>query len=461
MLRRLKKDVLTSLPTKSERILRLEMSALQIHFYKNILSKNFQGLIKSANGNNISLLNLAMELEKPQITPYLFDGAEIRTDSTEDTLKGLGINSGKMVLLDKLLARLKQDGHRVLIFSQMVRMLNIVRDYNEPARSNCNPQSDLQAMARPHRIGQKSHVSVYRFLSKDTMDEDVLERAKKMVLGMPNLDEMDLVDIFNRAEDHETMAVNGDGGTSLGGEGFLAQFAGATERQKLEEDEERKADDLVTGDSRKRTHARGPARDDVRSKEAQSPWSHAQVGSQKAMELKERDVTESKLQHKNKGMIFDVADDTVCNKVLKDNEDQKRKEQGRAGYLPQRRPVVLNASVRTARRRAIADAKIVVIDCRGFGEAILKDPAAYTRPRLGWRAHGARGLGFLDARDGCMFQTNSDRTSAIRGGWCSRRFMVGRRSMPCRLDQSEDAPGCKYQMSRARAANYYFSAGRA
>ncbi|KAJ7713865.1 hypothetical protein B0H16DRAFT_1809235 [Mycena metata] len=441
MLRRLKKDVLTSLPTKSERILRLEMSALQIHFYKNILSKNFQGLIKSANGNNISLLNLAMELEKPQITPYLFDGAEIRTDSTEDTLKGLGINSGKMVLLDKLLARLKQDGHRVLIFSQMVRMLNIVRDYNEPARSNCNPQSDLQAMARPHRIGQKSHVSVYRFLSKDTMDEDVLERAKKMVLGMPNLDEMDLVDIFNRAEDHETMAVNGDGRTSLGGEGFLAQFAGATERQKLEEDEERKADDLVTGDSRKRTHA---------------PWSHAQVGSQKAMELKERDVrvlirslqrrgdiwqrydvivTESKLQHKNKGMIFDVADDTVCNKVLKDNEDQKRKEQGRAGYLPQRRPVVLNASVRTARRRAIADAKIVVIDCRGFGEAILKDPAAYTRPRLGWRAHGARGLGFLDARDG--------------------------RSMPCRLDQSEDAPGCKYQMSRARAANYYFSAGRA
>ena len=38
-------------------------------------------------------------------------------------------------------------------------------------------------MARAHRIGQKSHVSVYRFVSKDTMEEDVLERAKrKMVL---------------------------------------------------------------------------------------------------------------------------------------------------------------------------------------------------------------------------------------------------------------------------------------
>jgi len=39
MLRRLKRDVLTELPTKSERILRVEMSALQTQFYKNILTK--------------------------------------------------------------------------------------------------------------------------------------------------------------------------------------------------------------------------------------------------------------------------------------------------------------------------------------------------------------------------------------------------------------------------------------
>ncbi|KAJ7747341.1 SNF2 family N-terminal domain-containing protein [Mycena metata] len=484
MLRRLKKDVLTSLPTKSERILRVEMSALQTHFYKNILTKNFQGLIKSANGNNnISLLNIAMELKKAANHPYLFDGAEIRTDSTEDTLKGLVMNSGKMVLLDKLLARLKQDGHRVLIFSQMVRMLDILSDYmnlrgyihqrldgmvaSEARKksiahfnsagspdfafllstragglginletadtviifdSDWNPQNDLQAMARAHRIGQKSHVSVYRFVSKDTMEEDVLERAKKkMVLEYAiinqmdtsqahlganakasgqakdphkpdnlskdeltavlkygaqkmfdkddtqqsqKLDEMDLDDILNRAEDHETMAVNGDGGTSLGGEGFLAQFAGVTDvkndmswediipleqRQKLEEDEERKTDDLLTGDSRKRTHAQvsyegmdvdQPATTSA-PKKPKAPGPMRKSASQKAMELKERDVrvlirslqrwgdirqrydvivTESKLQDKNKGMIFDVADDIidVCNKALKDNEDQKR-----------------------------------------------------------------------------------------------------------------------------------------
>lgn len=45
MLRRLKRDVLTSLPTKSERILRVEMSALQTHWYKNILTKVKQLLL--------------------------------------------------------------------------------------------------------------------------------------------------------------------------------------------------------------------------------------------------------------------------------------------------------------------------------------------------------------------------------------------------------------------------------
>lgn len=64
-----------------------------------------------------------MELKKASNHPFLFDGAEVRSDIREETLKGIVMNSGKMVLLDKLLARLKQDGHRVLVFSQMVRML--------------------------------------------------------------------------------------------------------------------------------------------------------------------------------------------------------------------------------------------------------------------------------------------------------------------------------------------------
>lgn len=69
-----------------------------------------------------------MELKKAANHPYLFDGVEIGGND-EEQLKGLVMNSGKMVLLDKLLVRLRQDGHRVLIFSQMVRMLDIMTDY--------------------------------------------------------------------------------------------------------------------------------------------------------------------------------------------------------------------------------------------------------------------------------------------------------------------------------------------
>ncbi|KAF8919828.1 transcription regulator [Mucidula mucida] len=508
MLRRLKRDVLKSLPTKSERILRVEMSALQTHFYKNILTKNFQALVKSANGNNnISLLNIAMELKKAANHPYLFDGAETRANTDEETLKGLVMNSGKMVLLDKLLNRLRQDGHRVLIFSQMVRMLDILSDYmslrgylhqrldgmvssearkksidhfNAPGSvdfafllstragglginletantviifdSDWNPQNDLQAMARAHRIGQKSHVSVYRFVSKDTVEEDVLERAKqKMILEYAivgqmdttqehlsakpkkekeakkgdidkeeltavlkygaqkifekddtqqsqKLDEMDLDDILTRAEDHETMA-DGGTGASLGGEGFLAQFAAVSdikndmnwediipleERQKFDKDEDsRKAEEIAADESRdrKRTHAQvsyeGMDVDQPpvpsTTKKPKNPAPQRKSASQKAMELKERDVrvlirslqrwgdirqrydiivTEAKLADKNKALIIDISDEIIdiCSRAVDESEEQKRQRMDAGETLT-------NAQ----------KSKAVLVTCRGVG----------------------------------------------------------------------------------------------
>ncbi|ORX58368.1 hypothetical protein BCR36DRAFT_111075 [Piromyces finnis] len=248
MLRRLKKDVEKSLPTKTERVLRVELSHMQVHYYKHILTKNFSALNKGIAGQGqFSLLNIAMELKKASNHPFLFQGAEVITDNREEQLKGLIMNSGKMVLLDKLLQRLKSDGHRVLIFSQMVRMLDILSDYivlrgytyqrldgsvGSEARkkaiehynaegspdfifllstkagglglnletadtviifdSDWNPQNDLQAMARAHRIGQKNHVNVYRFVSKGTIEEEILDRAKKkMVLEYCIIKQMD------------------------------------------------------------------------------------------------------------------------------------------------------------------------------------------------------------------------------------------------------------------------------
>jgi len=51
-------------------------------------------------------------------------------------LQTLVKGSGKLILLDKLLMRLREGGHRVLIFSQMVRMLDIVADYLQLRRFN-------------------------------------------------------------------------------------------------------------------------------------------------------------------------------------------------------------------------------------------------------------------------------------------------------------------------------------
>ena len=58
--------------------------------------------------------------------------------------------------------------------------------------SDWNPQNDLQAQARAHRIGQKNQVSVYRLVTKSSVEEDIVERAKrKMVLDHLVIQRMD------------------------------------------------------------------------------------------------------------------------------------------------------------------------------------------------------------------------------------------------------------------------------
>lgn len=58
--------------------------------------------------------------------------------------------------------------------------------------SDWNPQNDLQAMSRAHRIGQKDTVNIYRFVTSGSVEEDILERAKaKMVLDHLVIQRMD------------------------------------------------------------------------------------------------------------------------------------------------------------------------------------------------------------------------------------------------------------------------------
>ncbi|KAL2464117.1 putative chromatin-remodeling complex ATPase chain [Forsythia ovata] len=234
LLRRLKSDVEKGLPPKKETILKVGMSQMQKQYYKALLQKDLE--VVNAGGERKRLLNIAMQLRKCCNHPYLFQGAEPGPPYT--TGDHLIENAGKMVLLDKLLPKLKERDSRVLIFSQMTRLLDILEDYlmlrgylycridgntggedrdasievfNKPGSekfvfllstragglginlatadvvilydSDWNPQVDLQAQDRAHRIGQKKEVQVFRFCTEYTIEEKVIERAyKKLAL---------------------------------------------------------------------------------------------------------------------------------------------------------------------------------------------------------------------------------------------------------------------------------------
>ena len=232
LLRRVKSDVEKSLLPKKEVNLYIPMSEMQIKWYKKILEKDIDA-VNGAGGKRESktrLLNIVMQLRKCCNHPYLFEGAEPGPPYTTD--EHLVTNAGKMVMLDKILDRMKKSGSRVLIFSQMSRVLDILEDYcvfrghsycridgstahedrissiddyNKPGSekfvfllttragglginltsanvvilfdSDWNPQADLQAMDRAHRIGQTKQVKVFRLVTEQAIEEKVLERA--------------------------------------------------------------------------------------------------------------------------------------------------------------------------------------------------------------------------------------------------------------------------------------------
>ena len=129
IIRRLKKDVEKSLPPKVEQILRVDMTRRQKNMYKNVLTKNYDFLSKGGK-NQVSLINIMMQLRKTSNHLELIHEQDYDAQKTsEERYKELVYGSGKMVLLDKLLTRFREKGDRVLIFSQMVIMLNIIEEY--------------------------------------------------------------------------------------------------------------------------------------------------------------------------------------------------------------------------------------------------------------------------------------------------------------------------------------------
>nr|CAB3230448.1 chromodomain-helicase-DNA-binding protein 4 [Phallusia mammillata] len=240
MLRRLKADVLKGLVAKSEFIVRVNLTPMQRKFYRYILARNFDGLNSRGGPNNSSLLNIMMDLKKCCNHPYLFNkAAEEAPRSANGAFDGTEMtkNGGKLIVLQKMMRKLKDRGNRVLIFSQMTRMLDILEDFleyegyryeridgtitglvrqeaidrfNAPNSdhfafllstragglginlatadtvfiydSDWNPHNDIQAFSRAHRIGQTNKVMIYRFVTKNSVEERVAEVAKRKMM---------------------------------------------------------------------------------------------------------------------------------------------------------------------------------------------------------------------------------------------------------------------------------------
>ncbi|KAH6757889.1 chromatin remodeling factor CHD3 [Perilla frutescens var. hirtella] len=234
LLRRVKKDVMKELPPKKELILRVELSSMQKEYYKAILTRNYQILTRKG-GAQISLINVVMELRKLCCHPFMLEGVE--PEDNNEFIKQLLESSGKLQLLDKMMIKLKEQGHRVLIYSQFQHMLDLLEDYCNYRKwlyeridgkvagadrqvridkfnaknssrfcfllstragglginlatadtviiydSDWNPHADLQAMARAHRLGQTNKVMIYRLVARGTIEERMMQMTKKKMV---------------------------------------------------------------------------------------------------------------------------------------------------------------------------------------------------------------------------------------------------------------------------------------
>ena len=130
MLRRLKSEVEKLLPKKVETKIFCPLSSKQRKWYKAILLKNINHLVKDNDATKKTVLaSIIMNLRKVCCHPYLFPGAEENIDNT--TLETLVAASGKLSVLDLLLTGLFKNNHRVILFSQFTRVLDIIEDYCE------------------------------------------------------------------------------------------------------------------------------------------------------------------------------------------------------------------------------------------------------------------------------------------------------------------------------------------
>ena len=292
-LRRTKAQVLDFLPPMAQIIVPVSMTLVQKKLYRTILAKN-QELMKAifnpngslAKAERASLSNILMQLRKCLCHPFVYSqGIEERDVGVAASHRNLVDASGKLKLLELLLPKLRERGHRVLIFSQFLNQLNIVEDFmdglampyqrldgqisalqkqkridefNAPDSPlfafllstraggvginlatadtviildpDFNPHQDIQALSRAHRIGQTKKVLCFQLVTRASAEERIMQMGRrKLALDHVLIQEMDADD----AEQTDLVSVLKHGANEIfedSGESDVVYDANAVER---------------------------------------------------------------------------------------------------------------------------------------------------------------------------------------------------------------------------------------
>jgi SNF2 family DNA or RNA helicase len=233
MLRRTKSQVAKDLPSRSEEAMVCEMNETQAKLYREELARA-QQMVLTASGFEVltrkrfAILQALTRLRQICCHPNLID----KTSGKEH-------DSAKLTATLELIEELHAGGHKVLLFSQFVTMLDIIRDkltemsipyywltgstnnrsevvdqfqndtdpcvfllslkaggsgLNLTAASYVilydpwwNPAVEAQAIDRAHRIGQTQPVMAYRMITKDTIEEKIMLLQQKKQLMSANI----------------------------------------------------------------------------------------------------------------------------------------------------------------------------------------------------------------------------------------------------------------------------------
>ncbi|KAG8529480.1 uncharacterized protein KY384_006117 [Bacidia gigantensis] len=360
-LRRTKAQVLSFLPPMAQVIVPVSLSILQKKLYRSILAKN-PDLIKSIIGSSrkslkqnerANLNNILMQLRKCLCHPFVYSKQiEERSRDPIVSHRNLVDASSKLQLLEMMLPRLQDRGHRVLIFSQFLDMLDIIEDFldgigllhqrldgsmsslqkqrridefNAKGSSlfafllstraggvginlatadtviildpDFNPHQDIQALSRAHRIGQEKKVLVFQLTTRSTAEEKIMQIGKKKMM-------LDHVLI-------EQMAAEDDAGMDLESilrHGTEAIFADDDDTQDIKYDIA-SIDKLLDRSQIENTKA-----DNDKSAESQFSFAKVWVNDKGALEEGLQDVTEGE------------PDPSLWDKILKQRELEAAEE---------------------------------------------------------------------------------------------------------------------------------------